>query len=306
MNHFIDLIFLKIRKIFHKITTKKIFPGFWSNDVGKEEKLTKKYIFDLSDSRYVHFGDNLFFISAFLKLRHESDHIKVIPSQNFKKLWSLFNLEGLVIQPFEIEENDIIVTSFETALKNGLNKKTNMIYYDFTDTYIQKKLGIHILKFLNLPYEEGKEIKIDSSKERRIEGNYFIFNDIIYSRSLLRKAGFSAFRKKIIYLKKQGLKCIYVGSESDKKFKTPFLNFIDLDLRGEITFSDLLSLVYDDKCVCYLGFDNAIMHLHLMFKKETHIFFRGKFLNSQKKLHIRSINNAVLGENDIDLINYIS
>ena len=140
------------------------------------------------------------------------------------------------------------------------------------------------------PHQSLGSAYLDLRKENK---NYYIFNDILYSRAFIRPILQKALIKKINKIKDDGLILIYVGSKNDANLESKLINFIDHDLRGKLSFYELMLLIKSKKCCGYIGFDNAIMHLSLIFHKKTYIKFRGRLLKSAYNLHTRSINCAV-------------
>ena len=94
----------------------------------------------------------------------------------------------------------------------------------------------------------------------------------------------------------------FVGSKSDKQFTNFNKNLIDL--RGTIDFDQLIDLFLNENCLGYIGLDNGLMHLGLLFNLKCKIIFRGKIFQSQTDHHFRCINIAMNKEakNNIEYI----
>jgi len=185
--------------------------------------------------------------------------------------------------------------------------KTNLyaapIIIDFSDIRSKKNITNQLLesfsKLLSLKLKSsvynfkvnvrGNSIFLDQSSK------YIIFNNYIDS---------GKFRKLFLNLKKLedkcsslrnlGYKIIHVGSSSDKLNDDRIYNFIDLDLRGLLSPSDLIGLVHSKEVFGVVSFDNFVMHVaHIVFKP-TWILFRGRFMYSQYLHHMKFVNNTFL------------
>ena len=223
------------------------------------------------------------------------------------------------IEKFEAEKdrNSILLTSVKSYL-SPLDKINNffstIICYDLTDTKIKEPLFNHIYKTFYKDNNSIKKIDIPIgnnnfdvnifSKFQITDNNYFIFNDILYSRKFLRSYLQRSLRRKIKSLKNTNTSIIYVGSKLDSSLDSKLSPFLDIDLRGKLSFYELMLLIKSKRCLGYIGFDNAVMHLCLIFKKTVFIKFRGRLLRSAYMLHKRSINCAVNPE-AANNINYL-
>ncbi|MAU58239.1 MAG: hypothetical protein CMC33_01090 [Flavobacteriaceae bacterium] len=77
-----------------------------------------------------------------------------------------------------------------------------------------------------------------------------------------------------------------------------------IDIRGKIAFEELVNLFNHENCKGYIGLDNGLMHLGLLYYLKCKILFRGKIFKSQTNHHYKSINIAVNKEakNNIEYI----
>ena len=306
-----------LNKEIFKLTTTKNSPGFWA----PKDKLKdfKKIYIDLRNLNHAHLGDQLFFITAFIN-RDEVDDVIFLINESLLDFYKCFNVNILLdIEKFEAEKdrNSILLTSVKSYL-SPLDKINNffstIICYDLTDTKIKEPLFNHIYKTFYKDNNSLKKIDIPIgnnnfdvnifSKFQITENNYFIFNDILYSRKFLRSYLQRSLIRKIKSLKNTNTSIIYVGSKLDSSLDSKLSPFLDIDLRGKLSFYELMLLIKSKRCLGYIGFDNAVMHLCLIFKKTVFIKFRGRLLRSAYMLHKRSINCAVNPE-AANNINYL-
>ncbi len=282
---------LKILKIYKKKFLKKISPGFWSNSKIKINDKTK-FIIDLSNPKISHFGDNLFFISAFKD--KEISNFKFLVSKKYFFLWEKFGFDNMATKIDEDLENYIYVSTLET---NFLNKKFSSkflkkIFFDFTDHKINSPLFLSISSFFGLkPSKEEFNFQFNNGSfkiNNLVEKPFYLFNDIIYSRQFLRKSLSMRFIEVFKKVNLENTKIFFIGSSDDLKFK----NYHDqlVDLRGKINFDELTYMLLHENCNGFIGLDNGLMHLSLLLNKKARIVFRGKFSKRQSNHHFKCIN----------------
>jgi hypothetical protein len=299
---------LKIIKIFNKKLLIKITGGFWAN---YEIKSGQSYIIDLSVEEISHFGDNLFFISAFYG--KDSKNFTFLVSKKYYFLWEKFGINNVFTCLDNYESNYIYVSSFETKIINKkiAQKFKEKILFDFTDSNINLPLHEHITDFFKLKSISNNHPNIQLLNEdlnsehvnKIVKEKFFIYNDIMYSRGFLRKK-LSLKLKKYIDSKIGYNDPIYfIGSENDKRFTNYNSNLTDL--RGGVNFDQMVSLILNDNCLGFIGLDNGLMHLSLLLNKKVKIIFRGKFSKSQSDHHYKCINISMNKEakNNIEYIN---
>ena len=282
---------------------KKIGAGFWLFSSESLNLNKDKILIDLSEEKSNHFGDQLFFISAFLN--KNTDRFIFLTNKKYLMLWRTFGFQNVFDSISDLEfDKFIYVSSYETSF---LNKKfstnfTRKVFFDFTDTTIVDPLSQHISNIFGLIQTETKSFKFDEKNNSYTNDKYYIFNDIMYSRGFLRN---KLSKKLKQYIENEiGYKnnIYFVGSLSDKEF----FNFNPrlIDIRGEISFEELLNLFMHKNCLGYIGLDNGLMHLSLLLDLKCKILFRGKFSKSQTDLHHRSINIA-MNDNAKNNIEYV-
>lgn len=295
---------------------KKITSGFWTNINETFNMADQKIIIDLSHERANHFGDQLFFISAFLN--KDTQRFKFIVNKKYLTLWKRFQIPNVVTELSQIKFDEYIYLS--TFENSRLNKDIatsfkQKIFFDFTDNSIKEPLFKHISNVLLL--QSSNNDKINFSKNNNLldvytsnghlmrsitTKKYYIYNDIIYSRGFLRKKLSIKLKKFIDSELGYTENIFFVGSKSDKQFTNFNTNLIDL--RGTIDFDQLIDLFLNENCLGYIGLDNGLMHLSLLFNLQCKIIFRGKIFKSQTDHHFRCINIAMNKEakNNIEYI----
>lgn len=306
-----NLVKVIINRIRSKLLKKrliKLSPGFWSKEI---PTFKKRFLFDLS-LETEHMGDQLFFIMSFYQFDHKEEFYFLI-DKKWEELWKAFEMNYLILD--KDSQMDIssfcVVISMRSFVESEYKEKdsSSFIFYDFTDHSLRMPLSKIIRKFFQIKDVLGQPKDIKSSVfqiEKDIGGSKFIlFNDYIYSRPFMRGVLIKSFKEVLDDRKNQGIKVIYVGSKEDRRLKDYYVEEIDYDFRGKLSMKDLVSLINSTNCEGYIGFDNALMHLALIFKKPTYIKFRGKFKKASRKSHYESINCAS-GEYSKLLITYLN
>lgn len=297
---------IKILKFLFRLSYKKINAGFWSNsnDLGDISK--KNLLIDLSNEKVNHFGDQLFFISAFANA--DCQNIKFIVNERYYMLWKNFDIKNVYKRSEKIRYDDqIYISTFENSLLNNIISREfkKRIYFDFTDHSINQPLYLHLKEFFKLKYflrKKNNSIRNDSKLTKK---PFYLFNDIIYSRGFLRKSLSIKLKNYIDNIIGYDYPIYFIGSKSDKKFYN--FNSKLIDLRGKISFEEMIQLFKNDNCLGFIGLDNGLMHLGLMYYLNCKVLFRGKIFKSQTNHHYKSINIAVNKEaiNNIEYIDDI-
>ncbi len=298
--------FMELKKAFYRETLKKMAPGFWLTPKSRFEinNISKVYI-DLRNIDHAHLGDQLFFISAFLGYKKKS--VELLVNKSLNDFYDCYDVTYSVRNPLAIDEHSLYVCplkSYIEPLDQLISQFENHLVYDLTDSSIMKPLYRHIfevisgdLKFVNGCSNANCFCSLETSTVLSDFGlqdfRFYVLNDFLYSRSFMRQFLQGALTNKLEEVKSAGFRIIYLGSKKDAEEISPLLGYVDLDLRGKTSFRQLLAIIGSDNCEGYIGFDNALMHAHLLFGKSVFIKFRGRLTRRAKKLHLRSINCAV-------------
>lgn len=300
-------IILEIKKHFAKNSHHKYSAGFWQvTESGvKQHEWTNIYV-DLRNLNHAHLGDQLFFISSLE--RCQARRILFLIDDSLVGVYNYFNLSycSKVSDIIDgVDESDLLVTSvksYVSPLDSIITSFSNIIIYDLTDDTISQPLYKHIYSVLigeNEAHEgSGKNIDCPERVKTQItshneNNDFYILNDFLYSRRFLRPFLYKALMRQLEKIKQQGYEIVYVGSKRDAAETSHLLSYVDTDLRGKLKIEELFELIRSDACHGYVGYDNAIMHLFLIFEKKVYVKFRGRFLKKNRDLHYRAINCAV-------------
>ena len=294
---------IKILKFLFRLRYKKLNAGFWSNSKDLDDISKKNLLIDLSNEKVNHFGDQLFFISAFANA--DCQNIKFIVNEKYYMLWKNFGIKNVYKQSEKIRYNgQIYISTFENALLNNTISREfkKRVYFDFTDQSINQPLYLHLKEFFKLKYNLREKNNIIKNDSKLTKKPFYLFNDIIYSRRFLRKSLSVKLKNYIDNNIGYNSPIYFIGSKSDKNFYN--FNSKLIDLRGRISFEEMIQLFNHENCKGYIGLDNGLMHLGLLYYLNCKILFRGKIFKSQTNHHYKSINIAVNKEakNNIEYI----
>lgn len=297
---------MEFKKSFYGKTLKKKGPGFWnpSKSDFELENITTLYI-DVRNTDHAHLGDQLFFISAFLGYRRKK--VIFIINESLVEFYSCYDVLYSVDHPIIINKKCLYVCSLKSyidPLDLLFLHFENKLVYDLTDSLINKPLYKHIFEVLagDLAFtNEVPNANIFSFSETESalsdfglqDVKFYVLNDFLYSRSFMRPFLQGALRAKLEQVKSDGFIICYLGGKQDAKSYSNLLGYVDIDLRGKTSFSQLLAIIGSDNCEGYIGFDNALMHIHLLYRKSVFVKFRGRITSKARKLHFNSINCAM-------------
>jgi hypothetical protein len=132
---------------------------------------------------------------------------------------------------------------------------------------------------------------INFINEFNADFEYFIYSNYIDSGKFRKYCiNNKSLEIQAVNLKKEGYKLIHVGSKNDLFNDQSVYNFIDIDLRGELSISQLIQLIGNKKIKGVVSYDNFIMHLSGIFDKKSFVLFRGRFFKKNIISHIKFIN----------------
>ena len=290
----------------------RIKEGFYSNN---KVLSNEKFLIDLSNLRNEHFGDQLFFIFSIIRLSNFKNFTFKVDSK-WKDLYDLFNLRTSEQSFKSFNRNEVsLVTTFRSFVDLKDKKYfREIIIFDSMDKEISSPFCEEIFNFFskekNVSFHDTLSLKFNGLKvsnklEEILKSEFYIFNDAIYSRSFIRPfliRSLFKFLESNFCLPKR---IIQVGSKDDlnkNSFKLPIDTLFDL--RGKISLKELFFVLSHENCKGYIGFDNAIMHIALFFKKKAFVKFRGRFSKQNRDFHYKCVNCAV-GEYAKSNIEYI-
>jgi hypothetical protein len=300
-------IYTKIKSTIYKRLSlscykNKIYPGFWIASDPKKQIYSDCFVFDFSDSNFVHIGDQLFFIYTILTISKEKK-VYVLGDNFCTSLWAYL---GVFINKAEIDfPYTLVAPAYMYCTKGDYDLAKSplcktLILYDFNDFNILIPLGEQILLFFLFICRKNEknvceyEFKLPvQSKDYHPKSKFIIFNETINS-GFFRKLFLvtDSFTKMLKIYHSKGYKVVLVGAINDY-ISNDRREFIDYDLRGRLTLLEIFSLFESEDCVSYLGYDNAFMHIACYLRKDSFILFRGRFSSKGRDLHYRSINVAL-------------
>ena len=266
-------------------------PGFY---VFNKESKIKTVIFDLSNAKYTHIGDSLFYEPIIQQLKKFGVKIDVCVNKNIFEYFK--NTGHKVVNSDLIDKYDLIIAPFWLFNIYSNKKKIKSLFLDPSNFKIDEPITDYFYKniclFLKIPFKNeilSPTIPNFNSLKLKLDKNekYIVYNDSIDSGfwGITRK-----MRKTLEYnLKncyKMGFKIIRVSSVNDKIKNPESLSIEHLDLRGQTKIQDVFELIGHPSVIGTISFDTAIAHISLMYKKKTKIMIR-RFSEEHKK-HIKN------------------
>jgi hypothetical protein len=298
------LIYKTINNIYLKIFTYSEGNGLKYEN--RNINLKESVFFDLTHNTS-HLGDRLFCFEIIYELYQKGFKISISHLDNLTLILAREILNLNLEQVYNPSESDVIVYPAPSFLH--LRKKyRNSLLLDFNDikcdTLISKQIVVSFFAFFNLKNTESDfscYLKLYPKNFQFLKSNfhYYLFSNYI---------GSGQFRKlfinenklidKAIALKKQGFKIIHVGSIEDKKNDNKSYFFIDNDLRGMISITELINLVQSEKVLGAVCYDNFLMHLIGIYNKKSFVLFRGRFFRKNHIHHMLHVNNTYYKKNN--------
>ena len=281
MNYLIDKIITSIKI---KTTLKRIKykPGIYCQPPIKSAKTIG---IDLSNSRYIHFGDQLFYEPLIRALHVSGLNIRLTPTIAMN---SYFTSCGFSISNIEETLNSDILISpiWDISNKKTINHK-NRILVHLSDYLIDDHPCRYLISSLSeildieLKIASYKPYYWESDLSRNIikyhEQGFIILNNYVESSRLrVWKNDHHALLDHAAAIKKStGKLIIHVGSEKDKKSDNyDYSGVTDIDLRGLTSIEEIFSLIKNPLIHDVVSFDNFITHIALMAGKQCHIRMR--------------------------------
>jgi len=303
---FISKVSMEFKKFLYRKILKKMVPGFWnaSEFVYNKENIGTIYI-DLRNTDHAHLGDQLFFISAFLGYTRKK--VIFLISESLVDFYDCYDVFYSLDYPLVFDDKNLYVCSLKSYI-NPIDclcsQFENRLVYDLTDSLIKAPLYQHIFEALtgyigiNIETPNANIFTLQETESALLNYNlkdvqFYVLNDFLYSRSFMRPFLQSAIRLKLQQVKNDSFIICYVGGKDDAMSKSNLLNYVDIDLRGKTSFRNLLAIIGSDNCKGYIGFDNALMHIHLLYRKPVFVKFRGRLTSKARILHFNSINCAM-------------
>jgi hypothetical protein len=261
----------------------RLFPGIYGYYNGVE---IKSVGFDLSDEKYIHIGDQLFFEPILRHMTNAGLDIKIAPTNSMR---DYFRCAGYsIVEPAEIFLQDLLISSIWMHTEfHSKNFKNNHIYLNSAEHGVSGPISnhfvTHLFKILNI---EGDMEDLDC-RPYRVQGEcpfflerpVFIYSDTVDSGKFrISSENRSTLENKAKAKISEGFGIIRVGSLDDKKSNPSELPFPNIDFRGKTSVIDLFKLINSPNVIGSISFDTAIAHISILYNKEAYICMR-KFSN---------------------------
>lgn len=311
MNYLIEKIITSLKI---KTTLKKIMhnPGIYCQS---RIECVKSIGIDLSNPRYMHFGDQLFYEPLIRALHDSYLDVRLTPTTSMK---SYFSACGYNVSRLEDTLNSDILISPIWDISNIKTKyHRNRIFIHLSDYKINdhpcRYLINSLSEILNLEFKPSTykphywQSNLSSTALANHEKGYIILNNYVESSRLrVWKSDFHALLDHAMAIKKStGKLIIHVGSEKDKKFDHhDYSKIVDIDLRGRTSIEGLFDLINNPLIHDVVSFDNFITHIALMAGKPCHIRMR-RHSPKVKKYHQNYIYPCFPDSDAKNLIHYI-
>lgn len=263
----------------------------------------QSFHFDFTDPS-THLGDRLFFFPLIIHLIKNGQMVSV-SNQDFLTISLMERLFGITVPTGTANAFDTVVYPRPSFLNfMGLYRKVAIV--DFTDTrarnHVSRQLIESFCRLFSLdldPQIMGVDSLSSNYKQINSQDRYFLFSNYINS-GIFRKrfVDESKLIKQALALKNQGYKIVLVGSKSDADIDRIKYPFVDVDLRGKTTVSDMVDLVRSPNVYGAVTYDNFLMHLIGICNKKAFVLFRGRFLKKNVDHHLKYVNNTFFQSED--------
>lgn len=303
-NNLISSFFIRTLLFFFK-KEDGVFSNFHTNDFSSFQ-----ICFDLSDTKYIHFGDILFFLPLInLLSKNKTIFIKISGNQsNFINTFLMYKKKIKFTYDYLDNNNVVYIGSPYCLPKNIISRKYVGIGF-FSNNYslsypllIIKKL----FSFMHIDVKEDVIInnfiffkqfirnKLNKKSNFNNTKNYFIVSPYIASGRFRDLFHFK--QKKIIEHAKmnsnKNLVPIIIGSMRDHNIT---LNFEHINLKGK-SIIEVIQIASKQNIMFGIGFDNFWMHFFDLIGKDYKVFFRGRFFKKNMLIHMNSINVSFIDD----------
>ncbi len=269
-----------------------------------------KFYFDLSDST-THYGDRLFFLPLIDSLVKKGCTI-TLSNKDFFTNQLLLTLCGYELSQSELPAMDDLIIIPQPSYLHCRNRYRSGILINFSDSSSKKGIAYQLVdsfkKYFSLQIDCTR-LLLDKNKAPHSAllpdgANYFLFSNYIISggfRRLFVDEG--KLHSQCVAMHKMGFKIVHIGSLNDIQSDNRSYDYVDIDLRGTLTISQLIELALDSRVNGAICYDNFLMHLMGICNKKSYVLFRGRLRQNAARHHIMHVNNTFY-ENEI-LLSYL-
>ena len=299
----------------------KFFPPDWGMDTGSQDMKSKHYFFvkigqalrtgtilraarrypgvydfwrrkeipasagvDLSDSRFVHVGDHIFFEPLIRQLRSQGLAVKVAPTIAMREYFSDAGHAVVDAQQILTQELRIAPIWLYDSIPSR-ERRRRFIYLDPADHGISLPVTNHLTTYLmttaGLQFSPDSvncvphKVFQESPMVNGIPGPILIYNDSVDSGDFrLRTIHFEKLLGQAELKHREGHTIVRVGTSEERDKHPGSLPFPHKDLRGKTSVMDLFRLMNSRAVRGSISFDTAIAHLALLYEKPAWICMR--------------------------------
>jgi hypothetical protein len=276
-NYLLKIWLLTSRKLFN--TKYALSAGFYV--IGSAPKNLRLVIFELSDERFIHIGDSLFFepiMQYFLLIGIE---VKVVPTQKMKEYFKIAGYSRP--NNSDMRTADIICSTYWMWSSVNRLSECTKIYFDFSNSNIKNYASEYFInelsKFLNIDIKKNSIIRpykpnVLFKSVNNSRSNFIIFNNSVESGKfrISNKSG-EIIINQVKKLRADNYKIIAIGAYVEDS-KNDLKDIIDIDLRGKTSVMDIFSLFNCDNVIGSVSYDTAIAHIAMIYDKTVWIKFR--------------------------------
>ena len=246
-----------------------------------------------------HLGDRLFFFPLFNTLIENGISFSVKdPSGTSQELY--LAIYGSQLNDIQPGGEDVLVLPHSSLLSMAFRSRP-MIVVDFYHSSnigiadsIQQSFQEHI--YLNNTVDKDPFCvnAKQGSKSIQESEKIVIFNNYLGSGKF-RKLFLNERKlyRKCVEYKNLGYTIVHLGGRDDYEPDDKLYTFVNIDLRGDLSLTELIQFFSSDQLAGIVSYDNFYMHLAGIFNKPAHILFRGRLLKKNVDHHFRVINPAL-------------
>lgn len=278
-----------------RLHTKRIAPMV---RVCGSKEIGRKIYFQLNHPT-THLGDRLFVFQLIKSLLEYGFEVYVSDDEVTRNLLRVFDGFDRVQFHQKPADDEFFVIAIAPSFSHYFKMHKNCLILDFTDTSAESRLSKCVNDSLNMHFGlclQISQLHLRRSVEKHClidnDMRYYVFNNYIYSGTIRKYF----INNKVLslqceILRKLGYKIIHIGGATDKYNDKNIYDFVDLDLRGRLTFDQTIRLLDCDNVVGAVTYDNFIMHMMGILNKPSYVKFRGRLLGKNAIHHFNNINN---------------
>lgn len=282
--------------------------------------LTKTIYFDFSNTKYIHFGDMLFFIPLILWLSKTRKVVVLVDKERIFFADFFFNQIAIVNifdNTTQLDDGSVLVTSpynlFNYSSYNlcvvglGCAYSTTKLKYPlfFANNFVNNfaSLGVELFEIEN-SFFHWRALFKDRLSSKLIASQSYCSSDVIWLCPYIASGRFrDLFKFKLrslifFAIEKASLlnmSLALIGGSLDEDLDLLDVNYCDL--RGT-PIIDMMHYAISSNVKMGFGYDNFWMHFFDLIGKPYVVLFRGRFLKYEKNLHLNSVNVSFLYSNE--------